>query len=137
MSLPLIEVEKELAKQRMMRGTPSQNFGEGRALEVVGKKIGVSDETLRMALKVLEKAPQEELEKLRSGEIAISRLYKQIESTPEEPKPWKCDGCFKEFKSNMPEKPVAVIMCPYCVLDFQAWKADKNYENKEANGRNE
>jgi len=78
MAKPLLEIEKELAKQRMLRGDPTQKFGEGEALELFAEKIGSNPETVRQALWLMENAPEEELEKLRSGERAISNLYKEI-----------------------------------------------------------
>jgi hypothetical protein len=57
MALPLLEIERELARRRQIElgrthGTPlSQNFGEGgKAAEIVVRKIGVSDELIRQAL---------------------------------------------------------------------------------------
>ena len=47
---------------------PTQLVGEGETLEVVGRKVGLSDETLRQGLYVLEAAPKEDLEKLDKGE---------------------------------------------------------------------
>ena len=40
MAKPLLEIEKELAKQRMLQGDPTQKFGEGEALELFAKEIG-------------------------------------------------------------------------------------------------
>jgi N6-adenosine-specific RNA methylase IME4 len=77
MALPLIEIEQEFAKQRMMAGTPVPNSEQGRTIEVVSEKIGVGKETLNEALWLMENAPKEELDKLRSGERAISNLYKE------------------------------------------------------------
>jgi len=77
MALPLIEIERELARRRMLRGDPRQKFAEGKATEVVGRKIGVSHEIVRQALWLIENAPREEVEKLRRGERAISNLYRE------------------------------------------------------------
>jgi len=60
---PLLEIEKELAKQRMLRGDPRQNFAEGKALELFAEKIGSNPETVRQALWLLENASEERLEK--------------------------------------------------------------------------
>jgi hypothetical protein len=40
---------KELAKERMLRGYPTQKFAEGEALELFAKKIGSNKETVRQA----------------------------------------------------------------------------------------
>jgi hypothetical protein len=72
MAKPLIEIERELAKQRqgtrtdLTEGNIEQNFA--RSLEVFAKKVGSNKETVRQALYLIEYAPPEELEKLRKGE---------------------------------------------------------------------
>jgi len=78
MGKPLLEIERELAKQRMLRGDPTQNFAEGEALELFAKKVGSNKETVRQALYLIEYAPPEELEKLRKGEREIFNLYKEV-----------------------------------------------------------
>jgi len=81
MALPLIEIERNLARKRKQAGKPLkdlvQNSGQGdRTLEIVADRIGVSDELLRQALYVMKHASEEDLAKIRSGERAISSLYK-------------------------------------------------------------
>jgi len=80
MALPLIEIERELAEKRKKAGKSLKdldpNLEQGRTIEIVAKKIGVSHGLLGMALWLIEHAPQDELYKLRSGEKSISRLYK-------------------------------------------------------------
>ena len=79
MAKPLLEIEKELAKERQL----SQNFGgvgmpsEGKAIDIFADKIGSNPETVRQSLWLLDNAPEEDLERLRSGEKAISNLYKE------------------------------------------------------------
>jgi len=46
-------------------------------LERIAPKIGTNPETLRQSLWLIDNAPEEELERLRSGEKAISNLYKE------------------------------------------------------------
>jgi len=92
-ALPLIEIERELAKKRKLSTLKKgdelpdpQKFGErGEALELVAKKIGVSHETIRQALWLIENAPKEELDKLCRGEKSISRLYMELKSRMERP----------------------------------------------------
>jgi len=88
MALPLIEIERNLAKKRKQAGKPLkdlvQNFGQGgRTLEIVADRIGVSDELLRQALYVMAHASEEDLAKLRSGGRAISSLYKEVKRSME------------------------------------------------------
>ena len=83
MALPLIELERELAQKRMLRGNPRQKFAEGKTLEIVAQRIGVSHELLRQALYIMEHASEEDLAKIRSGERAISSLYKEVKHSME------------------------------------------------------
>jgi hypothetical protein len=59
----------------------TQNFGErgeeGETLELFAKKVSSNKETVRQALWLMDNAPKEELESLRSDERAISNLYKE------------------------------------------------------------
>jgi len=80
-SLPLIEIERELAKKRMLAGNPIPNLGKGRTTEIVAEKIGISHGLLEMALWLIKNAPKEELDKLRSGEKSISRLYRELKNS--------------------------------------------------------
>jgi hypothetical protein len=70
--LPLLEIERELARRRqrlggMYKSELSQKVGEaeGEAAEIVAGKIGVARGLLEQALWLRENAPEEELEKLR------------------------------------------------------------------------
>ena len=47
----------------MLRGDPTQKFGEGEALELFAEEIGSNPETVRQALWLMENAPEEKLEK--------------------------------------------------------------------------
>jgi len=83
MGKPLIEIERELAKERQGMRTDltgsniNQNSDGGQVLDIVSSRIGTSRETLNEALWLMDNAPKEDLEKLRSGERAISNLYKE------------------------------------------------------------
>jgi len=89
MALPLIEIERKLAEKRKKEGkSPKdlpQNFGEGgETLKIVAERIGVSHETVRRALWLIEHAQEEELDKLRAGEKSIHRLYVELKAKKEE-----------------------------------------------------
>lgn len=94
MALPLIELEKELAEKRRLSTLKEgdelpdrQNFAyRGKSLEIVAERIGVSYELLRQALYLMEHTSEEDLAKLRSGERAISNLYKQLKHSIEKQK---------------------------------------------------
>jgi N6-adenosine-specific RNA methylase IME4/ParB-like chromosome segregation protein Spo0J len=80
-SLRFFKLAKERARERMLRGTlaeKSAGVEKGRATEVIARQVGFSHDLVEMAIWLMENAPEEELEKLRSGERAISNLYKEI-----------------------------------------------------------
>jgi len=83
-ALPLIEIERKLAEKRKKAGKPLKdldpNLEQGRTLEIVAKKIGVSHGLLGMALWLIENAPEEELDKLRKGEKSIYRAYMELKN---------------------------------------------------------
>jgi len=97
-ALPLIEIERELAEKRRLSALKKgddlpdrQNFAyRGKALEIVAKKIGISHETVRQALWLMEHASKEELDKLRRGEKSIHRLYMEVKSRTEKNRPKHC-----------------------------------------------
>jgi len=85
LALPLIAIERELAEKRKKAGKPlkdlPQNFGEGgEALKIIAGKIGVSHETVRQAIYVIEHASEEELYKLRRGEKSVYRVYTELKN---------------------------------------------------------
>ena len=73
MALPLIEIERKLAKRRQLSGgyeNLPQNFGEGcergETLKIIAEKLGdISHETVRKALKIIEYGSEELKEKVR------------------------------------------------------------------------
>jgi len=87
MALPLIEMERELARERMLKGNPTQKFAEGEALEIIAKKIGINRTTIRQALWLMEHASKEELDKLCRGEKSIHRLYIEVKSKTKKNRP--------------------------------------------------
>jgi len=99
MGKPLLEIEKELAKERqgtrtdLTDGNIEQNFA--RSLEVFAEKIGSNKETVRQALWLIDNAPKEELEPLRNDEKAISNLYKET-------KRWQTIDDLKEKAKHLP-----------------------------------
>jgi len=79
LGIPLLEIEKELAKERELSGkTLVPNETRGRSTEVVSKNIGVSRNTFERAKVIIEKAPEDLKEKVRNGKISINYAYKTI-----------------------------------------------------------
>jgi len=102
LAVPLLEIEKALAKQRQPKSGKSdaiQQFNaeeedlplepviKAKATEVVAKKAGVSTRTLEKGKKILEKADEEDLQKLREGKTSISRVYQEIVNAGKPPAP--------------------------------------------------
>ena len=106
LAVPLLEIEKALAKKR-----PSQGGKNGRekqlnaafasddvesefepvfkakATEVVAKKAGLSTRTLERGKKIIEKASEDDKQKLREGKTSIAHVYQEIvrEEKPQKP----------------------------------------------------
>jgi ParB-like chromosome segregation protein Spo0J len=101
LAVPLLEIEKALAKNRQSKGgkngrnmqlglapdeTDTDVEIKGKATEVVAKKAGLSTRTLERGKKIIEKASEEKKQKLRDGKTSISRVYQEIVSS-ENPNP--------------------------------------------------
>jgi ParB-like chromosome segregation protein Spo0J len=101
LAVPLLEIEKALAKTRQSKGgkdgrdmqlgiasddaTPEL---KAKATDVVAKKAGVSTRTLERGKKIMEKASEDDKQKLREGKTSISKVYQEI-VTNENPQPEK------------------------------------------------
>jgi ParB-like chromosome segregation protein Spo0J len=96
LAVPLLAVEKALAKKRQLQGgknggdvqlglasdnaEPAQPEEKAKATEAVAKRAGISARTLERGKKELEKADEEDLQKLREGKTSISKVYQEIVS---------------------------------------------------------
>jgi ParB-like chromosome segregation protein Spo0J len=91
LAVPLLEIEKALAKKRQKSGgkngrdlqlglasNDAKPELKGRATEMVAKKVGVSTRTFERGKKILEKASEEEKRRLREGKTSIARVYQQM-----------------------------------------------------------
>ena len=101
LAVPLLEIEKALAKQRQSRDgedgggqfsakeddKPLEPVIKAKAAEIVAKKAGISKRTLEKGKKILEKADEAELQKLREGKTSISRVYDEIVKAGKPPEP--------------------------------------------------
>ena len=105
LGVPLLEIEKALAKKRqstagkigrnMQLGLAPNDakpeFKKTKAAESVAKKVGVSTRTFERGKKIVEKASEEEKQKLREGKTSIAKVYREVialekgeEPTPKE-----------------------------------------------------
>ncbi len=108
LAVPLLEIEKALAKQRQIKGGKNGRnmqlglasddaepdfFPKGKATELVAKKAGVSTRTFERGKKIIEKASEDDKQQLREGKTSISKIYQEVvskdkpvvEETTEEP----------------------------------------------------
>lgn len=76
--IPLLEIEKQLAKERQLKGTLLPNESKGMATERVSKQAGLSRNTFERAKVIIQKAPEELKEKVRSGQTSIHYAYKSV-----------------------------------------------------------
>lgn len=104
LAVPLLEIEKALAKKRqsiggkngrdMQLGLASDDAEpepKAKATEVIAKKAGVSTRTFERGKKILEKASEDDKQKLREGKTSIAKVYREI-VTSENPQPQKEDA---------------------------------------------
>ena len=92
LGVPLLEIEKALAKKRQSAaGKKGRNIQLGlvpddakpvltksKATAAVAKKVGVSTRTFERGKKILEKASEEEKQKLREGKASIAKVYREV-----------------------------------------------------------
>jgi ParB-like chromosome segregation protein Spo0J len=92
LGVPLLEIEKAIAKKRQVEGGKAgRNIQLGlapddakpvltksKATAVVAKKVGVSTRTFERGKKILEKASEEEKQKLREGKASIAKVYREV-----------------------------------------------------------
>src|SRR5674476_1055121 len=101
LAVPLLEIEKALAKIRQSKGGKTgrdMQLGiasddaapeiKAKATDVVAKKAGLSTRTLERGKKIMEKASEDDKQRLREGKTSISKVYQEI-VTNENPHPEK------------------------------------------------
>lgn len=94
LAVPLLEIEKVLAKKRQAKGgkdgrnlqlgiAPDDAEPEFKAktTEVIAKKVGVSTRTFERGKKILEKASEDDKQKLREGKTSIAKVYREVVSS--------------------------------------------------------
>ena len=124
LGLKRLEIERERAKERQRkagelyhRGAPKkvpQNFGEplgdkGEAMELAARAVGISDETLRKAVKIKEAASQDPSikrawQRALKGEVSVNRVYQMVrqkERAEVEPPPLP-EGKFRVIYADPP-----------------------------------
>ena len=97
LAVPLLEIEKALAKNRQSKGgkngrnlqlgiasEDAEPESKAKATEIVAKKAGVSTRTFERGKKILETASEDEKQKLREGKSSITKVYSEIISSGNE-----------------------------------------------------
>jgi ParB-like chromosome segregation protein Spo0J len=93
LAVPLLEIEKALAKKRQADGgkngrdlqlglgvapSDAKPAFKAKAAEVVAKKVGVSTRTFERGKKIVEEASEEDKQQLREGKTSIAKVYREI-----------------------------------------------------------
>jgi hypothetical protein len=60
-------------------------LSKSKATAAVAKKVGVSTRTFERGKKILEKASEEEKQKLREGKASIAQVYREVVALEREP----------------------------------------------------
>jgi ParB-like chromosome segregation protein Spo0J len=95
LAVPLLEIEKSLARKRQAKGEKNgRNLESGlapeedadpennaKATETVARKAGVSTRTFERGKKILEEASEDDKQKLREGKASITKVYSEIMSS--------------------------------------------------------
>ena len=138
LAVPLLEIEKALAKKRQVKGgkdgrnlqlglasddtKPESPELNAKASEVVAKKVGLSTRTLERDKKIIEKANEEEKQKLREGKTSIAKVYREV-TTPPETKPIEKTPPASEVEYEKNKAALATVLksmldsgvfCPSC-----------------------
>jgi ParB-like chromosome segregation protein Spo0J len=93
LAVPLLEIEKALAKKRRTKvETDGGDLEQGltpddaepefksKATEAVARRAGVSTRTFERGKTILEKGTEDEKQKLREGKASITKVYTEIKS---------------------------------------------------------
>jgi DNA modification methylase len=113
LALQLEEVFSEKAKEKMLKGKPTQIFGEGNRKEnETNNKIGdiakVSHETIRKVKKIEAVATPEVKAQLSTGELSINQAYQEIKKEEKKIN-------FEQKKAEF-EKPIEIINTNQVIL---------------------
>ncbi len=91
LAVPLLEIERELARRRRSRGgkigrdlqlglapNDAVPIAKAKATEAVAKKIGLSARTFERGKKILEEGSEDDKQKLREGKASITQVYQEL-----------------------------------------------------------
>ena len=114
LGVPLLEIEKALAKKRQSNGgkvgrdvqlgiasDDAKPESKAKATEIVAKKIGVSTRTFERGKRILAEADEDDKQRLREGKTSIAQVYREVVAQDEAAKPQENSGVL--FEGEMPE----------------------------------
>ena len=133
LAVPLLEIEKALAKKRKAVASegdnvelglePDEGVPEFKATDAVAKKAGVSTRTFERGKKIIEQGTEEEKQKLREGKASITGVYEEIKKS-ENPPPTEPPSAKEESPLELQNKADLLILlerlrkgelfCPAC-----------------------
>jgi len=87
LGFPLLDIETELARERILNGTLVPFDARGKSSDKVAKTIGLSTRTFERAKVIIEKGSQELKEKVRKGKVSISYAYQVINTAEKHENP--------------------------------------------------
>ena len=140
LGMPLLEIEKELAKKRQATGgkmgrniqlglapdDAKPAFKKSKATAAIAKKVGVSTRTFERGKKILEKASEENKQKLREGKTSIAKVYREVvapEKEAEQTAPVAAEALINDAQRAQNEMELLIILkkllkkelfCPSC-----------------------
>ena len=140
LGMPLLEIEKELAKKRQATGgkmgrniqlglapdDAKSAFKKSKATAAIAKKVGVSTRTFERGKKILEKASEENKQKLREGKTSIAKVYREVvapEKEAEQKAPVAAEALINDAQRAQNEMELSIILkkllkkelfCPSC-----------------------
>jgi ParB-like chromosome segregation protein Spo0J len=140
LAVPLLEIEKAIAKQRQSKGgkngrdfqlglasddaEPMEPQIKAKTTEAVAKKAGVSTRTLERGKTIIEKASEDEKQQLREGKVSISKVYQEIKAAEKPKEPPKEPEVKQESERDLQNKLALLalldrlqkeeLFCPSC-----------------------
>jgi len=138
LAVPLLEIEKALAKKRQSEGgkngrnlqlgvapDDAKPIFKAKATEIVAKKAGVSTRTFERGKKIIQEASEEDKQLLREGKTSIAKVYQEIVAPKKvaEKRDLKAASTVEDLKITQNKAAIASILdslvkkqlsCPSC-----------------------
>jgi ParB-like chromosome segregation protein Spo0J len=158
LAVPLLEIEKALAKKRQVKGgkngrdiqlglapDDAKPVLKAKAAEIVARKAGVSTRTFERGKRVLEEASEEDKQKLREGKVSLSKVYSEVVAPKksvatfledpataclqEDPKASQNKAEISALLKSLSEKQLFCPSCGNTLLGFKCAKCHKTLQD--------